>query len=79
MTGKESLERIKDWVEYLTRLDYVEPIVRGEVKQLLYDAYHQTTPEFEQIEKELEELESYRQKANISETFAIDEEEVNIF
>ena len=57
MTSKEALENIKNWVEYITRLDYVEPIVRGEVKQLLYDAYHKTTPEFEQIEKDLKVLE----------------------
>lgn len=54
MNSKKALENIKNWVEYITRLDYVEPIVRGEVKQLLYDAYHKTTPEFEQIEKYLE-------------------------
>ena len=57
MTSKEALEIIKNWVEYITRLDYVEPIVRGEVKQLLHDAYHKTIPEFTQIEKDLEVLE----------------------
>lgn len=65
MTSKEALESIKNWVEYITRLDYVEPIVRGEVKQLLYDAYHKTTPEFEQIQKDLEILEIIKKYCDI--------------
>lgn len=32
MTSKEALENITDWIEYFTRLDFVEPIVRGEVQ-----------------------------------------------
>ena len=60
MTGREALENIKNAVEYITRLDYVDPIVRGEVKQILFDAYHKTTPEFEIIENDLEILEILR-------------------
>ena len=56
MTSKEALNDIKQWVEYITRLDYVEPEVRNEVKKLLYDAYHKTTPEFKIIEQDLEVL-----------------------
>ena len=56
MTNKEALEDIKGWVEYITRLDYVDPIVRGEVKDLLFNAYHKTTPEFQKIEDALEVL-----------------------
>ena len=62
MNSKESLKDIKNWVEYITRLDYVEPIVRGEVKELLYNAYHKTTPEFEIIERDLETLETINSK-----------------
>ena len=60
MTSREALDKIKDWVEYITRLDYVEPIVRGEVKEALYNAYHKTTPEFKIIEKDLEILEIFK-------------------
>lgn len=62
MTAKESLKTVKQWVEYITRIDYVEPIVRNEVKQALLDAYHKTTPEFEIIEKELQALEIIKNK-----------------
>lgn len=57
MTSKESLEEIKDWVEYFTRLDYVEPIARGEVQQKFKEAYWGTLDYFEKIEKDLEVLE----------------------
>ena len=57
MTSKEALENIKNAVEYITRLDYVDPVVRGEVKQILFDAYNKTTPEFDIIERDLKILE----------------------
>lgn len=57
MTSKEALENITDWIEYFTRLDYVEPIVRGEVQKNFYEAYHKTRPELELIQKDLEILE----------------------
>ena len=57
MTSKEALEEIEDWVEYFTRLDYVEPIVRGEVQQKFKDAYWGTLEHFEKIEKDLDILE----------------------
>lgn len=57
MKSREALDDLKQWVEYITRLDYVEPEVRNEVKKLLYDAYHKTTPEFKIIEQDLEMLE----------------------
>lgn len=61
MTSKEALENITDWIEYFTRLDYVEPEVRGEVKQKFYEAYHKTSPELELIEKDLKVLEEMRE------------------
>lgn len=57
MTSKEALENIRNAVEYITRLDYVNPVVRGEIKQILLNAYHETTPEFNVIEKDLKFLE----------------------
>lgn len=62
MTSKAALNYIKHWVEYITRLDYVDPIVRGEVKELLYNAYHKTTSEFDIIERDLEILEIIKKK-----------------
>ncbi len=56
MTRKEALENITDWIEYFTRLDYVESIVRNEVQKKFYEAYHKTRPELELIEKDLEVL-----------------------
>ncbi|MBO7715580.1 MAG: hypothetical protein J6S85_18600 [Methanobrevibacter sp.] len=53
----EALENIKIDMEYVTRLDFVEPIVRGEVQQSLYKIYHRETPELEIIEKALKEYE----------------------
>lgn len=64
MTSKEALNDIKQWIEYITRLDYVEPEVRNEVKKLLYDAYHKTTPEFKIIEKDLNVLEILKNEAD---------------
>lgn len=58
--GLEALENIKIDMEYVTRLDFVEPIVRGEVQQELYKIYHRETPELETIEKELKALEIIR-------------------
>lgn len=60
MTSKEALNNITDWIEYFTRLDFVEPIVRGEVQQKFYEAYHKTRPELELIEKDLEILEEIK-------------------
>lgn len=61
MKSKEALEKITDWIEYFTRLDYVDPIVRGEVQKNFYDAYHKTRPELELIKKDLEILEILRE------------------
>lgn len=61
--GLEALENIKIDMEYVTRLDFVEPVVRGEVQQSLYKIYHRETPELEIIEKELKALEIIRNKS----------------
>ena len=60
--GLEALENIKIDMEYVTRLDFVEPVVRGEVQQSLYKIYHRETPELEIIEKELKALEIIKNK-----------------
>lgn len=65
MKSKQALENIKDAVEYITRLDYVDPIVRGEVKQILFNAYHNTTPEFNIIERDLDVLNIFQELFDI--------------
>ena len=59
--GLEALENIKRDMEYVTRLDFVKPIVSGEVQQELYKIYHRETPELDIIEKELKEYELMKQ------------------
>lgn len=53
----EAFERIKDDLEYVTRLDYVSPIVRGEVRDELYKIYHRELPDLDIIETALNRLE----------------------
>lgn len=53
----EALERIKNDLEYITRLDYVEPVVRGEVRDQLYKIYHRELPELDLIETALKDYE----------------------
>lgn len=60
MTSLEALEELKDWVEYFTRLDYVPEIVRGEVQQKFFEAYHGTLKHFEIIERDLKKLEEVK-------------------
>ncbi len=60
--GLEALENIKRDMEYVTRLDFVKPIVRGEVQQELYKIYHRETPELDTIEKELKALDVIKYK-----------------
>lgn len=55
----EALENIKSDLEYITRLDYVDPIVRGEVRDELYKIYHRELPELDLIENALKRLEVY--------------------
>ena len=47
------LKRIEHDMEYVTRLDFVEPIVRGEVQQELSKIYHREEKDLTIIEKEL--------------------------
>lgn len=60
--GLEALERIKQDLEYITRLDYVEPIVRGEVRDELYKIYHRELPELDIIETALKRLETLEEE-----------------
>ena len=62
LTPLEALENIKSDLEYITRLDYVEPIVRGEVRDKLYKIYHRELPELDIIETELKRLEKQDKK-----------------
>lgn len=61
--GLKALENIKIDMEYVTRLDFVEPIVRGEVQQNLYKIYHRETPELDIIEKELKDYQEIKEIA----------------
>ena len=58
----EALERIEVDMEYVTRLDFVEPIVRGEVQQDLYRIYHREEKDLDIIKKELQALEIIKTK-----------------
>lgn len=60
--GLEALERIEVDMEYVTRLDFVEPIVRGEVQQDLYRIYHREEKDLDIIKKELQALEIIKKK-----------------
>ncbi len=58
----KALENIKQDLEYITRLDYVEPVVRGEVRDNLCKIYHRELPELDIIEKALKALEIIKEK-----------------
>lgn len=51
------LEKLKDLIEYLTRIDYVTPTLRQEVKELLIKAYQDSDGLINSIQKEIDELE----------------------
>ncbi len=55
--GLEALQKLRDLVEYLTRIDYVPTDLRNEVKELLIKSYKDSNGYFSQIEKALNELE----------------------
>ena len=61
----EALQKLRDLVEYLTRIDYVSTDLRNEVKELLIKSYEDSDGYFSQIEKALNELEDakYNYKA----------------
>lgn len=61
-TALEALERIKNDMEYVTRLDFVEPIVRGQVQEDLYKIYHREEKDLDLIEKSLKTLEIIKAK-----------------
>lgn len=61
----EALDNIKRDLEYITRLDYVEPIVRGEVRDELYKIYHRELPELDIIETALKRLEQQNALINV--------------
>lgn len=53
----EALQKLRDLVEYLTRIDYVPTDLRNEVKELLINSYEDSNGYFSQIEEALNELE----------------------
>lgn len=62
LTPLEALERIKYDLEYITRLDFVDPIVRGEVRDELYKIYHRELPELDIIETALKEYKTLKRE-----------------
>ena len=53
----EALQKLRDLVEYLTRVDYVSTDLRNQVKELLINSYEDSNGHFSQIEEALNELE----------------------
>lgn len=51
--GLEALQKLRDLVEYLTRIDYVPTDLRNEVKELLIKSYKDSNGYFSQIEEAL--------------------------
>ena len=49
----EALQKLRDLVENLTRIDYVPTDLRNEVKELLINSYEDSNGYFSQIEKAL--------------------------
>ena len=49
----EALQKLRDLVEYLTRIDYVPTALRNEVKELLINSYEDSNGYFSQIEEAL--------------------------
>ena len=49
----EALQKLRDLVEYLTRIDYVPTDLRNEVKELLIKSYEDSNGYFSQIEEAL--------------------------
>lgn len=68
----EALENIKRDLEYITRLDYVEPVVRGEVRDNLFKIYHRELPELDIIETALKNYEELSQLKDIEEELGVD-------
>ena len=52
----EALQKLRDLVENLTRIDYVPTDLRDEVKALLINSYEDSNGYFSQIEKALTKL-----------------------
>ena len=53
----EALQKLRDLVENLTRIDYMPTDLRNEVKELLIESYENSNGYFSQIAEALNELE----------------------
>ena len=56
----EALEKLRDLVEWLTRIDYVPTALRNEVKELLIKSYEDSEGYFSQIEEALKRNEPHK-------------------
>lgn len=57
MSYRDKLRELRDLVEQLTRIDYMHPELRAEVKQLLIDSYQKAEGLFQQLDKAIAEFE----------------------
>ena len=62
----EALQKLRDLVEYLTRIDYVPTDLRNEVKELLINSYEDSNGLFSQIEEALKNKITIRNKCMTS-------------
>jgi hypothetical protein len=60
--GLEALQKLRDLVEYLTRIDYVPTYLRNQVKELLIKSYKDSNGYFSQIEEALKRNEPMKLK-----------------
>ena len=58
----EALQKLRDLVENLTRIDYVPTELRNEVKELLINSYQESNGYFSQIEQALKRNEPMKVK-----------------
>lgn len=70
----EALEELIDMIEYFTRLDYVEPIVRNEIHDKFKDIYWHKLPHLDSIKEALINAQKEHKALEI-----IKEKDVDIF
>ena len=61
----EALEELIDMIEYFTRLDYVEPIVRNEIHDKFKDIYWHKLPHLDSIKEALIKAEKEHNSLNL--------------
>jgi len=62
MTSIELLEDLFNDIEFITRLDFVDPILRGEARDHLNEIYWKQSKNLEKIKRELKVLDVLKDK-----------------